>query len=179
MGNRVTIRTHFKFKFDWQDEGNYLLDHSGSISQISLYLDVSFTLLVWARLICGNDIQIYETLTTDAKTTRLDKFYLQQFWHWPDPQCLKVCRNACELILIVSSRWSIISLSPTTSHGSRGDHSKKWRVGGQCTGLKCTAIYCTALQCTAELWPTCDKSGFGPPAPFAPGPPTLFFFGES
>ena len=91
------------------------------------------------------------------------------------------CRNRCESILIVSSQWSIISLSMGTVLGATIGRSEEVNrkylstTVHMCTcGHPCVPV-CT---CSAPL-PTCDKSGFGPPPPFAPGHPTLFFFRES
>ena len=92
------------------------------------------------------------------------------------------CRNRCESILIVSSQWSIISLSMGTVLGATIGRSEEVNR----KYLSTTVHLCTCghpgvpvCTCSAPPSPTCDKSGFGPPPPFAPGPPTLFFFRES
>ena len=88
-----------------------------------------------------------------------------------DPECFEGCRNGCEPILIVSSGWSIISLSLSTVGEATTpvEEVKRW------DSLQC----CACLAFLRSAVPTCDKSGFGPPPPFAPGPPLYSSSGKA
>ena len=69
-----------------------------------------------------------------------------------------------------------VSLVWAWAQSERPPHqSKKWRGGIHCSAVLVWLF--STVQCSAV--PTCDKSGFGPPPPFAPGPPLYSSSGKA